>query len=58
MSLSKCSTGWRGEIPEFTGVSAPYETPENSELEIDTGTMAVEECLRILEDYVESNFGL
>jgi len=58
MSLSKCSTGWRGEIPKFTGVSAPYETLENSELEIDTGTMAVEECLRILEYYVESNFGL
>jgi bifunctional enzyme CysN/CysC len=48
----------QGEIPEFTGVSAPYEIPVNPELEIDTGTMPVEECLRSLEDYVEANFGL
>jgi bifunctional enzyme CysN/CysC len=48
----------KGEIPEFTGVTAPYETPENPELDINTGTMSVEECLRILEDYVESNFSL
>jgi len=26
----------RGEIPEFTGISDPYETPENPELRIDT----------------------
>ncbi len=27
-----------GEIKEFTGISSPYEEPENPELEIDTGT--------------------
>ncbi len=26
-----------GEIPEFSGISAPYEAPENPELTIDTG---------------------
>ena len=26
----------RGEIPEFTGISDPYEVPENPQLRIDT----------------------
>ncbi len=26
-----------GEIPEFTGISAPYEAPEHAELELPTG---------------------
>ncbi len=47
-----------GEIPEFTGVSAPYEAPENPELAIDTGNLTVAECMDLLRDYVESNFGL
>lgn len=29
----------KGIIPEFTGISDPYEAPENPELEIDTSTM-------------------
>jgi adenylylsulfate kinase len=33
-----------GEIKEFTGVSAPYEEPRNSDLKLDTGTTSVEEC--------------
>lgn len=32
-----------GQIPEFTGISAPYEAPPNAELEIDTGTLSIEE---------------
>ncbi|HEX9701473.1 MAG TPA: adenylyl-sulfate kinase [Rhodospirillales bacterium] len=48
----------RGEIADFTGVSAPYETPEKPELEIDTGTMTVEASARLLEDYVEKTFRL
>ncbi|NQU62545.1 MAG: adenylyl-sulfate kinase [Rhodospirillales bacterium] len=43
-----------GKILDFTGISAPYEAPENPELVIDTGVMAVEESLRVLLDYVES----
>ncbi len=34
-----------GEIKEFTGVSAPYEPPENPELEIDTEKLDVEESV-------------
>ncbi|MBI4939083.1 MAG: adenylyl-sulfate kinase [Nitrosomonadales bacterium] len=34
-----------GEISDFTGVSAPYETPENPALSIDTGRLGVEESV-------------
>jgi adenylylsulfate kinase len=42
-----------GEIPEFTGISAPYEPPERPELVLDTAALSVEgsvaELLRHLE---------
>ena len=34
-----------GEIPEFTGISAPYEEPLNAELVVDTGKETVEESV-------------
>lgn len=30
-----------GEIPDFTGVSAPYEKPRNAELTLDTGQLSI-----------------
>ncbi len=34
-----------GEIKEFTGISSPYEVPENSDLVLDTVAMPLEECV-------------
>lgn len=34
----------RGEIKEFTGISAPFEAPENPTLSIDTTARSIEEC--------------
>lgn len=48
----------RGELADFTGVTAPYEAPQSAELVIETGARSVEECLNLLEDYVERNFKL
>jgi bifunctional enzyme CysN/CysC len=45
-----------GEIKEFTGISAPYEAPENPELVIDTAATPLEECLAELAGYVEAKF--
>lgn len=42
-----------GEIKEFTGISAPYETPENPDLTVDTSKTSVEECVDLLVSYVE-----
>ena len=42
-----------GEIPEFTGISAPYEEPEKPELLIDTNDRSVEECVDQVIAYLE-----
>lgn len=34
-----------GEIPEFTGISAPYEEPENPEIVLDTSAQSLDECI-------------
>ncbi|MBF0374874.1 MAG: adenylyl-sulfate kinase, partial [Alphaproteobacteria bacterium] len=47
-----------GRIPEFTGISAPYETPERPELVLETGGVMAEESLGQLGEYVEANFAL
>lgn len=41
-----------GEIPEFTGISAPYEEPENPEIVIDTGQCTVEQAVNFLITYL------
>jgi len=45
-----------GEIAEFTGVTAPYETPESPELTIDTDQLSIEESVAAVLDYVDRNF--
>ena len=47
-----------GEVPEFTGVSAPYERPEHPELAVDTGEREITDCIDLLTDYVVRNFRL
>ncbi len=42
----------QGEIKHFTGISSPYEAPENAELCIDTGTLELEACVKIILDYL------
>lgn len=36
----------RGEIPNFTGISAPYEAPAGAELTVHTGRDPLEACVR------------
>jgi bifunctional enzyme CysN/CysC len=45
-----------GEITQFTGITDPYEEPENADLVIDTAHHSVEECVSLLVDYVRKNF--
>ena len=42
-----------GEIPEFTGISAPYEAPEKPELVLDTNSQSVEESVGSLIRFLE-----
>ncbi|MNN29381.1 Adenylyl-sulfate kinase [compost metagenome] len=34
-----------GELPDFTGISAPYEAPHSAALHLDTSQLSVEDCL-------------
>lgn len=34
-----------GEIPDFTGISAPYEQPEDADVRVDTAGLGVDEAL-------------
>ena len=43
-----------GEIKEFTGISSPYEAPENPELSIDTGSQDLDACVAQVLAYLES----
>ncbi|HHM06517.1 MAG TPA: adenylyl-sulfate kinase [Gammaproteobacteria bacterium] len=42
-----------GKIKEFTGISDPYEEPENPELRIDTSRLSVEEAAQSVLLYLE-----
>jgi adenylylsulfate kinase len=42
-----------GQIPDFTGISAPYEPPERPELVLDTGVLSVEESVGALRRFLE-----
>lgn len=44
-----------GEIPSFTGITAPYETPINPEIRIDTSILSIEESAAILLAYLDEN---
>lgn len=43
-----------GEIPEFTGISAPYEEPENPELVVHTGQQSLGESVQQVLDYLRN----
>lgn len=42
-----------GEIPEFTGVSDPYELPSNPEITLNTGDESVEQSFAEVMSYLE-----
>jgi adenylylsulfate kinase len=45
-----------GIIKEFTGMSAPYETPVNPKIHLHTEKMQVDECVQVIINYlVEHN---
>ena len=45
-----------GNLPEFTGVSSPYEEPSKPEIRLDTHLIGVEECIATLREYVRRQF--
>jgi adenylylsulfate kinase len=44
-----------GEIKNFTGISDPYEEPENAEIVVDTSKMTLEKEVDTIIDYLREN---
>ncbi len=44
-----------GKIKEFTGISAPYEEPQNPDIRIDTSILSAEESVKKIISYLEAN---
>ncbi len=44
-----------GEIKNFTGISDPYEAPQNSEIHVQTDTLSLPECTQKITNYLESH---
>ena len=42
----------KGLIPEFTGISSPYEEPSQAELVVETDKFSVEECVEQVINYL------
>ena len=42
----------KGEIKDFTGISAPFEAPKNPDIEINTNKLSIDESIQKVLDYV------
>lgn len=42
----------KGAIPHFTGISDPYEVPENPEIEVRTDKLPLQQCVNKVVDYI------
>lgn len=45
-----------GKIPEFTGISSPYEVPLSPALALDTGAMPLTDATQLLYDHLAQRF--
>ncbi len=43
-----------GEIPNFTGISSPYEAPNRAEIHIKNDKISIDECVEKVVEYLKS----
>ncbi len=41
-----------GEIPDFTGISSPFENPEHPEITIPTSACTIEDAAKLITNHV------
>ena len=46
-----------GKIPNFTGISSPYEAPENPSITVDTSKHSIEECVEMILEGLKPYLG-
>ncbi len=44
-----------GEIPDFTGISSPYEAPANAEIHVKNSELSIEACADLVIMYLKNN---
>ena len=44
-----------GQIPQFTGISSPYEAPEKPDVRLDTTSSSVEQCIIQLREFLAND---
>lgn len=47
-----------GLITEFTGISSPYEMPQNPEIVVNTAGLSIEECVEKIIEYLRDHMDL
>ena len=45
----------KGEIKNFTGISSPYEPPENAEIHVINNTISIDEAAEQIVSYLIDN---
>jgi len=46
-----------GEVSEFTGISSPYQVPENHELTVNAGTASLDTCVQqVIDEIIRRGF--
>jgi adenylyl-sulfate kinase len=45
-----------GQIPNFTGIDSPYESPESPEITVETEALTISKCVEALLGYYTDNF--
>lgn len=48
----------RGEVKDFTGISAPFEAPEHPDLSLDTSVLTLEESVKAVVELVQKQMAL
>ncbi len=43
----------KGEIPDFTGISSPYEAPANAEIHVKNSELSIDACADIIIQYLQ-----
>ena len=43
-----------GELPDFSGISSPYEVPENPDIEIKTSSQSISECVHQIYNFAQA----
>jgi len=45
----------KGEIPNFSGISSPYEEPVSPEIQINSSVLSVDECAEFVINYLKDH---